>query len=40
VHGLQLVPRQHQLLHAGRSIEGTLPHFLDPIIAQVSRRRG
>lgn len=40
MHGLQLVSRQHQLLHTCCSIEGTLPHLLDPIIAQVSRRRG
>lgn len=40
MHGLQLVSRQHQLLHACCSIEGTLPHLLDPIIAQVSGRRG
>lgn len=36
----QLVPGQHQLLHAGRSIEGTLSHLLDLIVTQVSRRRG
>lgn len=40
VHGLQLVPRQHQLLHACCSVEGTLPHLLDPVVAQVSRRKG
>lgn len=35
----QLVPGQHQLLHTGRSIEGTLSHLLDLVVTQVSRRR-
>lgn len=39
VHRLQLVPRQHQLLHAGGPVKGALSHLLDLIIAQVSRRR-
>lgn len=40
MHRFQLVPRQHQLLQAGRSVEGTLSHLLDPVVTQVSGRRG
>lgn len=40
MHRFQLVPGQHQLLHARRSIKGTLSHLLDLIVTQVSRRRG
>lgn len=40
MHGLQLVPRQHQLLYTCCSIKGTLSYLLDPIVAKVSRRKG
>lgn len=40
VHHLQLVPCQHQLLHAHCSIKGALSHLLDLVVTQVSRRRG
>lgn len=40
VHRLQLVPREHQLLHARGTVEGALSHFLDLIVAQVSGERG
>ena len=40
MHCFQLVPCQHQLLQAGRSVKGTLSHLLDLIVTQVSGRRG
>lgn len=39
MHRLQLVARQHQLLHARRAVEGALSHLLDLIVAQVSGKR-
>lgn len=39
MHCFQLVPGQHQLLHACCSIKGTLSHLLDLVVTQVSRRR-
>ena len=39
VHRFQLVPRQHQLLHSGRTVICTLPHFLDPVVTQISGAR-
>ena len=37
--GLQLVPRQHQLLHAGRAVKRALSHLLDSVVTQVSGGR-
>lgn len=39
VRRLQLVPRQHQLLHAGRAIKSALFHLLDSVVTQVSGGR-
>ena len=39
VHRFQLVPRQHQLLHAGCTVKCALPHLLDPVVTQISGGR-